>query len=403
MRRPTRLLSLGAVSLASLFALTSTGLASAQASPVLSFRDIHVCSAPSVGFAACDAILHEAVLSNGSPAPAASSPTGYEPTQLDSAYNTPSSTAGQGETVGIVDAYNDPTVAADLAVYRAEFGLPACTVANGCFKVVGETGTSTLPVTNASWAQEISLDVDMVSAICPKCHILLVEATSNSLRDLATSVDEAAKLGASVISNSYGGSDAKADSQANVAYDQPGIPVTAAAGDGGYGVEYPASSPYVTAVGGTTLTKATGTTRGWTETVWDDSGSGCSQYESQPSWQAAISALTNVCAGRAVADVSADANPDTGVAVYDSTKYLFQSGWLEFGGTSVATPIIASVYALAGNGSSIDNGSYPYSHTSGLNDVTSGSNGSCGNILCNAAAGWDGPTGLGTPNGTSAF
>jgi len=401
---PTRFLSISALSVASLLGVAGGGMAGAQAVPSWIFRNVPSCAAPAIGFAACDAILHEALLSNGAAAPAASSPSGYFPAQLQSAYNLPSATAGAGMTVGIVDAYNDPTVASDLAVYRSEFGFPACTVANGCFRVVNESGVPTpLPANNASWSQEISLDVDMVSAACPLCHILLVEATSNSLRDLATSVDTAANLGVNAISNSYGGTDSKASAQANVAYDHPGIAITASSGDSGFVVEYPAASPYVTAVGGTSLTQDASSPRGWTESAWSDAGSGCSAYESQPAWQSALSNITEYCSGRAVADVSADANPDTGVAVYDSTRYLFQSGWLVFGGTSVASPLIASTYALAGNTSSIDNGSYPYSHTSGMNDVTTGSTSTCGNDLCTAGPGWDGPTGLGTPNGTSAF
>ena len=168
-------------------------------------------------------------------------------------------------------------------------------------------------------------------------------------------------------------------------------------------MQYPAASQYVTAVGGTTLARSTGSTRGWGETAWSGAGSGCSRYDAQPSWQSFIANITGVCANRAVADVSAVADPNTGVAVYDSYSYQGVGGWLVFGGTSVGSPLIASVYALAGNAGTISYGSYPYSHTPALNDVTGGSNGSCGNVLCNATSGWDGPTGLGTPNGTGAF
>src|SRR6185437_8322644 len=166
------------------------------------------------------------------------------------------------------------------------------------------------------------------------------------------------------------------------------------------GVEYPAASQYVTAVGGTSLSHASNT-RGWSETAWNGAGSGCSADDVQPSWQSSVSRITANCGKRAVADVSAVADPNTGVSVYDSFTYQGLSGWLVFGGTSVASPVIASVYALAGNASSVNYGSYPYSHTSSLFDVTSGSNGSCGGTpLCTAGTGWDGPTGLGTPNGT---
>lgn len=342
------------------------------------------------------------------PTPSSSAPPGYGPADLQSAYALPSTTAGSGQTIAIVDAYDDPTAEKDLGVYRSQYGLPACTTANGCFKKVNETGGSTPPSSNASWGQEISLDLDMVSAVCPNCHILLVEANSASFADLGTAENTAASLGANAISNSYGGSESSSESSYDSSYyNHPGHAITVSSGDGGYGVEYPAASQYVTAVGGTSLTR-TSNARGWSESVWSTSstegaGSGCSAYEPQPSWQSAISALTAVCSRRAVADVSAVADPNTGVAVYDSTAYLGQSGWMVFGGTSVASPMIASVYGLAGNAGSVNYGSNPYSHTGSLWDVTTGSTASCGSILCTAAAGWDGPTGLGTPNGSAAF
>ena len=335
-------------------------------------------------------------------AAAAATPSGYGPSQLQSAYDLPSATAGSGETVGIVDAYSDPNAAADLAVYRSEFDLPACTVASGCLTVVSQTGSTTsLPRSNAGWATEESLDMDMVSSICPNCHIILVEATSSSNANLGAAVNEAAKLGADAISNSYGGSESSSDTSYDTEYyDHPGIAITASSGDSGYGAQYPASSQYVTAVGGTSLTQASNS-RGWTETAWSDAGAGCSAYDPQPSFQASVG---TGCAKRAVADVSADADPNTGVAVYDSTAYEGYVGWQVYGGTSVASPIIASVYALAGNTASVDNAALPYADPSALNDVTSGSDGSCSpSQLCTARVGWDGPTGLGTPNGVGAF
>ena len=205
-------------------------------------------------------------------------------------------------------------------------------------------------------------------------------------------------MGADVISNSYGGSDAS-DANYGSYYNHPGIAVTVSSGDAGYGAEYPASSHYVTAVGGTSLHTASNT-RGWTETAWSGAGSGCSAYNTALSGQASVG---TGCANRAVADVSAVADPATGVAVYDSTAYQGYVGWMVFGGTSVAAPIIGAVYGLAGNAGSIDN-NYPYSHAGSLFDVTSGCNGSCPTTQwCNARTGWDGPTGLGTPNGTGAF
>ena len=346
---------------------------------------VHSCAAPSRGYAACNAILRVDNVTRN-----ASSPSGYNPPDLQSAYNLPSSTAGSGQTVAIVDAYDDPNAESDLGVYRSQFGLPACTTANGCFKKVNQSGGTKYPRSNGGWAQEISLDLDMVSAACPNCHIILVEASSASYTNLGTAVNEAAKLGANAISNSYGGSESSGETSYDAYYNHPGIAVTVSSGDGGYGVEYPASSPYVTAVGGTSLKRDSTTTRGWTETVWSTSstegaGSGCSAYEAQPSWQSSVSNITAApasCGKRAVADVSAVADPYNGVSVYDSYSYQGQSGWLVFGGTSVASPLIASVYALAGNASTVTAGSYSYSHTSSLNDVTSGQTASCGSDLC---------------------
>jgi subtilase family serine protease len=315
---------------------------------------------------------------------------GFTPCDLRAAYALPAS-GGAGQTVAIVDAYNDPNAESDLAVYRAAYGLPSCTTANHCFRKVNQTGGTTAPIANAGWAEEISLDLDMASAVCPTCHILLVEASSNSITNLLTAENTAAALGATTISNSWAANEFSSETSYDSAF-LHNIPITASSGDSGYGVGWPASSPYVTAVGGTSLAHD-GNARGWSETAWDGAGSGCSAYEPKPGWQ------TDGCAKRTVADVSAVADPNTGVAVYDSYKV---SGWLVFGGTSVSAPIIASVYALAGNGASITP-AYPYTHASALFDVSGGSNGSCGSYLCTALGGYDGPTGLGTPNGTGAF
>ena len=331
---------------------------------------------------------------------------GYGPSDLQSAYALPSGTAGAGQTVAIVDAYDDPSAESDMGTYRSTYGLPACTTANGCFKKVNQSGTQgSYPSNNQGWGLEISLDLDMVSAACPQCHILLVEASSNSNANLYAAEDTAARLGATEISNSYGGSESSSEPSTNSHFNHPGIAITVSSGDSGYGVEYPAASPFVTAVGGTTLGRAS-TARGWSETAWNGAGSGCSAYEAKQSWQ-----TDSGCARRTVADVSAVADPNSGVNVYDSNcsglnKLLGNcfSGWGVVGGTSASSPIIAAVYALAGNASSVTYGSYPYSHASALNDVTSGSNGNCSpGYLCSAGSGFDGPTGLGTPNGTGGF
>jgi N-acetylneuraminic acid mutarotase len=359
----------------------------------------HACATTSkLGFAACFAEVRTDVKGHKGLFSPSVTPSGYGPSDLQSAYSLPSSTAGAGATVAIVDAYDDPNAEADLQVYRAQYGLPACTTANGCFSKVAQDGSTNYPAPDSGWATEISLDLDMVSAICPNCKILLVEATDNSLTNLGTAVNEAVTLGAKYVSNSYGGSEDPSETTADTSYYQhPGVAVTASSGDGGYGVEYPAASQYVTSVGGTTLTRDSTVTRGWTETAWSGAGSGCSAYESKPTWQ-----TDTGCNKRTVADVSAVADPNTGVAVYDSYQ---GSGWGVWGGTSVASPIIASTFALAGTPvAGTYPSSYPYADTAALNDVTSGSNGSCSPAYwCTAGTGYDGPTGNGTPNGVAAF
>jgi len=321
----------------------------------------------------------------------ATAPAGYGPADLVSAYHL-DTTGGSGQTVAVVDAYDNPTAEADLAAYRSQYGLPACTTANGCFRKVNQAGASSpLPAPNAGWAGEIALDVDMVSAVCPQCAILLVEATSSYTSDLGTAVDTAVALGAKFVSNSYGGGDSAGQAYH---FDHPGVVITASTGDNGYGVSFPASAPTVTAVGGTRLVRSA-TTRGWSESAWSGAGSGCSSVFAKPAIQNLVS---TGCATRAVADVSTVADPGTGVAVY-------HGGWGVYGGTSASSPIVSAVYALAGTpGASDYPSTYPYQHSDSLNDVTTGTNGSCGaTALCTARAGWDGPTGLGTPDGAAAF
>ncbi|MFE4861933.1 putative Ig domain-containing protein [Streptomyces sp. NPDC056670] len=361
-----------------------------------------LCAQPAkAGMMSCLALARTDVQHHLGISPAAA-PSGYGPTDLQSAYAL-SSSAGAGATVAIVDAQDDPNAESDLATYRSQYGLPACTTANGCFKKADQNGGTNYPTADSGWAGEISLDVDMVSAVCPQCHILLVEANSANMDDLGAAVNRAVTMGAKYVSNSYGGSEDSTDPSSDASYfNHPGVAITVSSGDSGYGVEYPAASQYVTSVGGTSLSRAS-TTRGWSESVWGSSsggegaGSGCSAYDPKPSWQ-----KDTGCAKRTVADVSAVADPNTGLAVYDSYQ---ATGWNVYGGTSASSPIIASVYALAGTPAANTNpASYPYAHTSSLNDVTSGANGSCSPAyLCKAAAGYDGPTGLGTPNGTAAF
>jgi subtilase family serine protease len=393
MRTRPRIAAVAAALLAAGLTLSAGQVAGAAPSPTGVAHDaVRVCPT-AVGAASCHAWVRTDVR------PLAT-PSGYGPADLQSAYQLPSSTAGSGQTIAIVDAFDDPTAESDLNVYRSQYGLPACTTANGCFRKVDQNGGTSYPGQDAGWALEISVDLDMASATCPSCHILLVEAETNFFANLGAAVNRAALMGANTISNSYGGGDAS-DATYGSYFNHPGIAVTASSGDNGYGAFYPASSHYVTAVGGTSLTRSANT-RGWNETVWSGAGSGCSAYNTALSGAATFD---TGCANRAEADVSAVADPNTGVAVYDSTAFQGYSGWLVAGGTSVSAPVIAGVFALAGNTAGIDN-NYPYTRNGSTNffDVTSGSNGTCPTSQwCNARTGWDGPTGLGSPNGTGGF
>ncbi|MFE1878969.1 putative Ig domain-containing protein [Streptomyces diastatochromogenes] len=362
----------------------------------------HLCATAKPGHASCFAQRRTDIKQRLASAVAAAAPSGLSPANLHSAYNLPS-TGGSGLTVAIVDAYNDPNAEADLGTYRSTYGLSACTKANGCFKQVSQTGSTTsLPTNDTGWAGEEALDLDMVSAVCPNCSIILVEANSANDTDLGIAENEAVSLGAKVVSNSWGGSESSSQTSEDTQYfKHPGVAITVSSGDSAYGAEYPATSQYVTAVGGTALTTSSNS-RGWSESVWHTSstegtGSGCSAYDAKPSWQ-----TDTGCSKRMEADVSAVADPATGVAVYDTYG---GSGWAVYGGTSAAAPIVAGVYALAGTPGAGDYpAKYPYQHTSNLYDVTSGSNGSCStSYFCTAGTGYDGPTGWGTPNGTTAF
>jgi hypothetical protein len=402
--------------------------------------------------------------------------TCLSPQDLQSAYfpgEAPDAPSSAPQTIALVDAYNDLNAEADLNTYAEAFGLPACTKANGCFRKVGEAGSEAiLPFPRSSvelsafsegskhqremaeeaegWALETATDIEVAHAICQNCHILLVEASSPMYQQLQPAENTAVALHATEISNSWGGQESESDSSA---FDHPGIAITAAAGDDGYlnwdqyatrnergspyfeGADYPASSPHVISVGGTELNLDEGA---WgSESPWDSreggGGSGCSESLEAPAWQRKVADWAQVGCGvhRASADVSADADPSTGVNVYDSTPYpqegeVVVPDWAPIGGTSVAAPIIASMFALAGGAHDV---AYPaetlYSHLGStlLHDVTSGGNGECdGNYstgcggslsspldcgadawICNATIGYDGPTGVGTPNGIDAF
>ncbi len=449
----------------------------------------HVCPAPTPGFATCFALVRTPVaaatpnaagaspylLDSGasSPGPAG----GLTPAQLAGAYGYEPMASGAGQTVGIVDAFDDPEIEKDLEKFDAQYALPSCTTTNKCFEKVGQTGsTSVLPAADTTgWSSEISLDVETVHAVCPRCKILLVEGNSSSLADLATAENEAVTLGATEVSNGYGGREIGPKALERAAYDHQGVPIVVSTGDDGYygwqhidefvlregRLEFgespempntPASLPTVVAVGGTSLKLNADGTRA-SETVWNDNGpedelglrfgpqgatsGGCSRLFTAEPWQSHVSgfAATGCGTARLDADISAVGDPLTGFDIYDSykcgTACEFQrvaGGWVTFGGTSLSAPIIASLYALAGGGAGVK---YPtltlYGHvaeTSARFDVTSGANGYCGgesvalcghpNALfglvdcegttaCNAAPGFDGPSGVGTPNGLRLF
>jgi subtilase family serine protease len=296
-------------------------------------------------------------------------------------------------TIAIVDAFGYPNAESDLNVYRSQYGLPACTTANGCFKKVGQNGGTPPSRADVGWGQETAIDLQMASAMCPGCHLLLVEATNDYFNNLSAAANYAGQH-ANAVSNSYGGSESGTATY-EPSYNHAGVAVTVSSGDSGYGVQFPASSPHVIAVGGTSLVRASNA-RGWNETVWSGAGSGCSTVYAKPTWQ-----HDALCTKRTVADVSAIADPNTGIAMYGPVSSR-RSGWMVFGGTSVAAPLIAGIYGA--HGGTANYGSDPYNNATALNDVTSGSNGSCGGTyLCTGAVGYDGPTGLGTPISTTAF
>jgi subtilase family serine protease len=316
-------------------------------------------------------------------------PAGYGPSDLRSAYDL-STTGGNGQTIGIVDFEDDPNAESDLAVYRQEYKMPPCTTQNGCFRKVNQDGNpGHFPKPSRGWGGEISLDLDMASAACPKCHILLVEARSSG----NTAEDTAIALGANVVSNSWG---SYGNDSYDKAFDHPGHIITVASGDTGYSRRATIPDGYntVVSVGGTSLRRATNT-RGWTETAWSGSTSECNTNVAKPSWQ-----ISPDCTGRTETDVSSVADPGTGVAVYDTYEL---PGWVVFGGTSAASPFVAGVYALAGNEQSMNYAQSLYTNAADLNDITSGKNGNCKTYICDAGPGYDGPTGNGTPNGLGAF
>jgi hypothetical protein len=333
----------------------------------------------------------------------AAAPKGLVAKDLADAYKLDTSVDPHA-TIAIIDAFGYAKAESDLKTYRSQNGLPACTVASGCLTIVNQEGKKSplppAPPANDDWTVETALDLDMASAACPKCKLLLVQADDDQGDGLFQAQATAAHLGATVISNSWGQSEAPDSPATDLEhfFDLGGnVGIFVAAGDSGYdnggdGPNYPSTSAFVTAVGGTKLTKST-SSRGWTEKAWaltanGGGGSSCSLSIPKPSWQGKTS-----CNFRAASDVAAVGDPASGPGVYNAGS----GGWIVVGGTSAATPLVAGIYALTGHGG--DAPSFAYAHTTAYFDVRSGTNGSCGNVLCKAAKGWDGPTGLGTPNG----
>jgi subtilase family serine protease len=406
-------------SLAFVSALAGLGLAAAASAapkPVVQHSkhgfNIAACPAVVSGGARCHA--HVVTDANGAPlrlnavgggrfAPVTPN-AGFNPVfpaQVRAAYGI-NGFGSSSTTVAIVDAFGYPNAEADLNTFRSAVGLGPCTTASGCLTIVNQGGGKDVNIpSDVGWDIEQAADLDTVTTMCPNCKIILVEAHSARLNDLAAAVRTAAAMGAHVISNSYGGGEIGTQPFEG-AYNQPGIAVTASTGDAGFGVQFPASSPHVTAVGGTSLTM-NGFAR-VSETAWDGAGSGCSTVYPGPSWQASSNAnMANntLCSMRMAADVSADADPDTGVVIYINIPPI-PAGFYGIGGTSISNQIIAGIYGERGD--AVNYASKIYANSSTLNDIISGSNGSCSGLyLCTAMPGYDGPTGLGTPSSDVPF
>jgi len=320
--------------------------------------------------------------------------TAFTPADVQKAYNI-KGLKSHGATVAIVDAYGYPTLESDLAKFRDTYDLPPCTVKNGCLTIMGEDGGKPPGGDDGgtNWDLEQALDVDMVSSACPDCKIVVVEANGPSWRNLGTSVDTAAKVkGVVAISNSYGSGPGHDPHHYNY-WRHKGIAITASTGDSGYqDASAPASFASVIAVGGTSIIPD-GSQRGYSESAWSGAGSGCSDKNKAARYQ---DTKATGCKGDAMADVSGPANPGQG-----GLGIVYKGNFTQVGGTSESSPMIAAIYALAGFEG--NPGAFPWNAKKGLYDITSGSNGSCGSPMCDAGKGWDGPTGLGTPNGVDAF
>ena len=397
MRRSVAIVSMILVSAGLLLGSATAGAASGAgaastapsrgAGPVLNYRP--VCP-PKPGMATCRSFVRTDV----SGLNAAGLPNGFGPADLEDAYNLPNG-LGAGVTVAITGQGGYSLAESDLAAYRSMYGLPACKIKTGCLTIVNEDGNpSPLPPDNRSWWGESALDMDMVSAACPLCKILYVEANTNEdIKGLLTTINTAVGLGATIVTNSWGSYDSQAwgDKQYRKYFYHPGTEILFASGDIGYGNAQP-DSRLLVMVGSTSLTAAQNK-RGWTESVWSGSTSWCSVDNKTAKW------MPNVgCSGRLMVDLATDGDPNTGVAVYVSGH------WAVEGGTSASSPFVAGIYALGGHASQLNASQSLYKHPKAFYDVTTGSDGNCSpSIFCKAGAGYDAASGMGTPNGIGAF
>ena len=357
------------------------------------FRPGRLCSTSARHRYSCFVRLHRPTTPDGGSKPLAKT---WGATDLRSAYDIESPSA-QADTIGVIDVGGYPHAEADMNHYRAQYGLPVCTSADGCFRKLNQNGEAgSYPRPDSNWGVETALDLQMASAACPTCHIVLVEADQPLDPSLAKAEQTAVDAGAAVISHSYGRIELTGDDAFAPNYDHPGVTAVASSGDEGYGpASFPASSPDVVAVGGTVLSRSGGSARGWAEKAWSFASSGCSAYFGKPVGQPGAA-----CHGRAVADVSAVASA---LAIYDTSVPKSIRGWLSADGTSASAPLVAGMIASAGGGGLRPPALYA-NGADEFNDIVRGSNGFCfRSYLCNGVSGYDGPTGLGTPSSPAAF
>ena len=371
--------------LLSSFSLTGTANAASSADPGNGNGAKPVCPGPAApGDSRCHAWAKP---------DASTSPVGLSPAVMKAIYGFSTSlTSGAGKTIAIVDAYDLPTAENDLNIFSQQFGLPACTTANGCFKKVNQTGGTSYPRYNAGWGLEIALDIEWAHSIAPGAKILLVEAGSNSYTNLFAAEDYA-KTHANYVSNSWGGSEFSGESSYDSHFVASGVAFFVSSGDAGLPAEYPSASPNVISVGGTTL-NFDGNGSFLSETGWSGGGGGCSLYETAASAQSGFGGYTQVnCGGkRATPDVSLDADPSSGAAVYDGSKYNGQKGWWQVGGTSLSSPMWAGRAAVSGANV---NAAYVYANNITFRDITAGDNGApclVGFDLCTGLGSWTGAT-----------